>query len=253
MPTLADADEPSNTDEPMSHQTMAVKAEILQQFLNIPPELIQSNQKERSEQSDLILNGSNWLFVSRVLDCANYQCQSSCKRSKPTWDNDDVRFVGDSLVPDQWSSCSRWWWWWSPWSTCAARRSTSPSSGQQPWSPTDPPPAQTMLEMSWEGVVLLLCGLIGQLGESGLWVGPHQLESAATALCFHGQHATATSEPGQPPTSDSIIQPIDLFLPSLPITSFESFRECNYRKKKLVDQNRAKNGSQRAKMDHMGL
>ena len=38
MPTLTD--EPTNTDEPMSHQAVAVKAEVLQQFLNIAPELI---------------------------------------------------------------------------------------------------------------------------------------------------------------------------------------------------------------------
>ena len=40
MPTLTD--EPTNTDEPMSHQTVAVKAEVLQQFLDIAPELIQT-------------------------------------------------------------------------------------------------------------------------------------------------------------------------------------------------------------------
>ena len=40
MPTLTD--EPTNTDEPMSHQTVAVKAEI--QFLNIAPELIQTKK-----------------------------------------------------------------------------------------------------------------------------------------------------------------------------------------------------------------
>ena len=42
MPTLTD--EPTNTDEPMSHQTVAGKAEILQQFLNIAPELIQTKK-----------------------------------------------------------------------------------------------------------------------------------------------------------------------------------------------------------------
>ena len=88
------------------------------------------------------------------------------------------------------------------------------------------------------------------------WTPPAGVRCHA-ALCFHGQHATATSEPGQPPTSDSIIQPIDLFLPSLAITSFESFREGNLPKKKLVswhlDQNGAKNGSKRAKMNYMGL
>ena len=42
MPTLTD--EPTNTDEPMSHQAVAVKVEVLQQFLNIAPELIQTKK-----------------------------------------------------------------------------------------------------------------------------------------------------------------------------------------------------------------